>query len=84
MKLQCLALVAAFLLGVSSAECTRLPPSACVLANPRLPAWSSLHSVLLRLRVGSVSDPALLPAPALHMSTPVRRSAVADAHLSLA
>ena len=35
---ECLALVAAVLLGVSSAACTRLPPSASVLANLRLPA----------------------------------------------
>ena len=38
------------------------------------------------LRSGSVSAPALLPAPApvLHMSAPVRRGAVADARLGLA
>ena len=77
MKLQCLARVAVFLLGVSSAACTRLPPSASVLASLHLPAWSSVHSWLLRLRFGSVSAPALLPAPALvwHMSV---------AHLDLA
>ena len=43
MKLHCLALVVAFLLGVSSAACTRLPPSASVLASLHLPAWSSVH-----------------------------------------
>ena len=90
MKFQCLALVAAFLPGVSSAECTRLPPSACVLANLRLPAWSSVHcgcsAWVLRLWFVSVSAPALLPAPTpvLHMSAPVRRGTVADARLGLA
>ena len=39
MKLQCVSLVAAFLLGVSSAACTRLPPSESVLASLRHPAW---------------------------------------------
>ena len=86
MKLQCLALVAAFLLGVSFVACTRLPSSVSVLATLRLPAWSPVHSWLLRLRFGSVSAPTLLPAPApvLHMSAPVRRFAVADARLGLA
>ena len=41
---QCLALVAAFLLGVPPAACTRLPPSPRVLANLRLPGWSSVDS----------------------------------------
>ena len=63
MKLHCLALVAAFLLDVSSAACTRLPPSEPVLASLHLPAWSSVHSWLLCLRFGSLSAPALLPAP---------------------
>ena len=86
MKLQCVSLVAAFLLGVSSAACTRLPPSESVLATPRLPAWSSVHSRLLCLRSGPLSAPALLPAPTpvLHMSAPVRRGAVGDARLGLA
>ena len=53
MKLQCPALVADFLLGVSSAVCTRLPPS--VLAGLRLPAWSSVRSWLLCLRSGPLS-----------------------------
>ena len=44
MKLQCLALVEAFLLGVSTAASTRLPPSESVLASLHLPAWSSVHS----------------------------------------
>ena len=85
MKWQCLALVAAFLLGVASAACTRLPPSASVLASLHLPAWLSVHSWLLRLRFGSVPAPALLPAPApvLHMSGPVRRGTVANARLGL-
>ena len=43
MQLQCLDLVAAFPLGVSSAVCTRQPPTASVLARFRLPAWSSVH-----------------------------------------
>ena len=38
MKLQCLVLVAASLLGVSSASCTRLPPCESVLASLHLPA----------------------------------------------
>ena len=45
MKLQRLALVAAFLPGVSSAVCTRLPSSTSVLATLRLPAWPSLHNI---------------------------------------
>ena len=85
MKLQCVSLVAAFLLGVSSAACTRLPPSESMLACLRLPAWSSVHSWLLCLRSGSLSAPALLPAPTpvLHMSAPVHRGAVADARSGL-
>ena len=47
MKLQCVSLVAVFLLGLSSAACTRLPPSESVLVSLRLPAWSSVHSWLL-------------------------------------
>ena len=85
-KLQCLALVAAFLLGVSSAACTQLPQSESVLASLHLPAWSSVHSWLLCLRFGSLSARALLPAPTpvWHMSAPVRRGAAADARLDLA
>ena len=56
-KLQCLALVAAFLLGVLSAACTWLPPSESTLASLHRPALSSVHSWLLCLRFGS------LPAP---------------------
>ena len=44
MKLHWLALVEAFLLGVSTAASTRLPPSESVLASLHLPAWSSVHS----------------------------------------
>ena len=86
MKLQCVSLVAAFLLGVSAAACTGLPPLESVLASLRLPAWSSVHSWLLCLQSGPLPAPALLPAPTpiLHMSAPVRRGAVADAHLGLA
>ena len=65
MKLQCLALVAAFMLGVSTAACTRLPPSASVLASLPLPAWSTHGATTVRLQFGSVSAPVLLPAPAL-------------------
>ena len=86
MKLQCLDLVAAFLLGVSSAVCTRQPLTVSVLVRFRLPAWSSVHAWLLRLRTGSEFAPARLPAPdpVLHVSAPVRRGAVADARLGLA
>ena len=74
MKLQCLDLVTAFLLGVSSAVCTRQPLTASVLARFRLPAWSSVHAWLLRLRTGSDSASERLPAPdsVLHVSAPVR------------
>ena len=88
MKLQCLDLVAAFLLGVSSAVCTHQPPTASVLARFRLPAWSSVHARLLCLRTGYAFCPERLPAPdpVLHVSAPrpVRRGAVADARLGLA
>ena len=85
MKSQCQPLVAAVLPGVSSAACTRLPPSESVLANLHHPAWSSAHSWLPCLRSGSLSAPALLPAPThvSHMSAPLRRGAVADARLGL-
>ena len=81
MKLQCLDLVAAFLLGVSSAVCTCQPPTTSMFARFRLPAWSSARAWLLRLRTISDFDPARLPAPdpVLHVSAPVRRGAVADA-----
>ena len=57
-----------------------------MLARFRLPAWSSIHAWLLRLRTGSYFAPERLPAPdpVLHMSAPVRRGAVADARLGLA
>ena len=88
MKLQCLGLVAAFLLGVSSAVCTREPPTASVLARFCLPAWSFVHAWLLRIRLRTGSDfaPERLPAPdpVLHVTAPVRRGAVADARLGLA
>ena len=85
-KLQCLDLAAPFLLGVASAVCTRLPPTASTLARFRLPAWSSVRAWLLRLRTGSDFRPERLPAPdpVLHVSAPVRRGAVADARLGLA
>ena len=60
MKLPCLDLVAAFLFGVSSAVCTRQPPSASMLARFRLPDWSSVRSWLLGLRTGSDFAPARL------------------------
>ena len=74
MKLQRMTLIVAFLLDVLFALCTRLPPPASVLTSLRLPAWSSAHSWLLRLRFRSMSAPVLLPAPSyvLHVTTPVR------------
>ena len=85
MKWQCLDLVAAFLLRVLSAVCTRQPPTASMLARIRLPAWSSVQAWLLRLRTGYDFAPERLPAPdpVLHMSAPVRRGAVADARLGV-
>ena len=57
-----------------------------VLLRYGLPAWSSVHACLLRLRTGSDSAPERLPAPdpVLHVSAPMRRGAVADARLGLA
>ena len=43
MSLQCLDIVAAFLLGVSSAVCTRQPPTASILARFRPPGHPSMH-----------------------------------------
>ena len=85
MKLPCLDLVAAFLLGVSSAVCTRQPPTTSMLAHFRLPAWSSVHAWLLRLRTELDFAPERLPAPdpVFPVSAPVRRGAVADARLGL-
>ena len=85
-KLRCLDLVGAFLLGVSTAVCTRQPPTASELARFSLPAWSSVHAWLLRLRTVFDFAPAHLPAPdpVLHLSALVRRGAVADARLGLA
>ena len=86
MKLRCLDLVAAFLLGASSAVCTRQPPAASVLARFCLPAWSAVRAWLLRLRTVFDFAPEHLPAPdpVLRMSAPVRRGAVANARLGLA
>ena len=86
MKLRCLDPVAAFLVGVSTAVCTRQPPPASVLARFSLPAWSSVRAWLLRLPTVFDFAPAHLPAPdsVLHMSAPVRRGAVADARQGLA
>ena len=56
MEMQCLPLVTALLLGVSSALCTRLPPSASPLASLSLPAWSSFHTT----RGCSLCSPVLL------------------------
>ena len=86
MRLRCLDLVAAFLLRVSTAVCTRQPPAASVLARFCLPAWSSVRAWLLRVRIVFDFAPAHLPAPdpVLHMSAPLRRCAVADARLGLA
>ena len=44
MALQCLAIVAVFLLGVSSAARAHLQPSTSTLASLYLPAWSSANS----------------------------------------
>ena len=65
---------------------TRQSPTASMLAHFRLPAWSSVHAWLFRLRTGSDFAPERLPAPGpvLHVSAPVRRGAVADARLGLA
>ena len=54
-----------------------------MLARFRLPAWSSVHAWLLRLRTGSCFAPERLPAPdhVLHVSALVRGGALADAHL---
>ena len=67
-------------------RCTRQPLTAPELARLRLPAWSSVHSWLLRLQTGSDFAPERMPAPdpVLHVSAPVRRGAVADARLGLA
>ena len=72
--------------GVSSAVCTCQPPTASMLARFCLPASSSVHAWLLRLRTRSDFAPARLPAPnpVLHVSAPVRRGTVADARLGLA
>ena len=86
MKVQCVSVVAAFLLGVSPAAYTRQPSSESVLAGLRPPACSSVRSWLLCLRSGPLSALALLPAPTpvLQMPAPVRRGVVADARLGLA
>ena len=69
-KLQHLDLVAAVLLGVSSAVCTRQPLAASELTRFRLPACSSVHAWLLRQQTGSDSAPERLfaPDPVLHVS----------------
>ena len=43
LKLQCLDIVAVFLLGVPSAVCTRQPPTESMLGRFHLPAWSSVR-----------------------------------------
>ena len=75
MKLQCLDLLAAILLGVSSAMCTHKPSAASRLARGRLHAGSSIRLRLFRLRTGSDFAPARLPVlyPVLHLSARVRR-----------
>ena len=88
MKLQCLSLVAAFLLGVSSVVCTHQLPSTSALASLRLHAWFPARSLLLLLTSGSILASGQLPAPTpvVHMSAPVRRGAVlvTNARLGLA
>ena len=74
MQLQCLDLGAAFLLGVSSAVCTRQSPTASVLAHFRLLAWSSVHAWFS----------AYGPGPILPRRASLIRGAVADARLGLA
>ena len=65
---------------------TRQPPTASVLAHLRLPACSSVHAWLIRLRTGSDFAPARLPVPdhVVHDSAPVHRGVVANASLGLA
>ena len=86
MKGQCLDLIAAFVLGLSSAVWTRQHPTASVLARFRMPAWSSVQAWLPHLRTGSDSAPqrSPMPDPVLHVSAPLCRGAVADARLGLA
>ena len=81
MKMQCLDLVAAFLLSVSSAVCTCQPPT--MLAPFRLPAWSSVHAWLLRPRTVSDYAPERLRLILFSMCPPPW-GAVADARLGLA
>jgi len=61
----------------------RQPLSTSSLASHRHPVWSSVRCWLLRLQSSSIFALAQLPAPApvLHMSAPVRRTAVADARM---
>ena len=61
--------------------CPASPPTASMLARFRLPAWTSFHAWLVRLRTGYDFAPERLPAPdpVLHVSAPVRRGAVAGA-----
>ena len=57
-----------------------------MLARFRLPAWSSVHVWLLRLRTGFEFASERLPAPeiVLQVSAPVRRGAAAESRLGLA
>ena len=84
-SLQHLGLVAAVLLGTSSAVGTRQPPS----PSQRWRAFAFLPAFnpwLLWVRPGCISAPAQLPAgaPVLHMSAPVRQGASVAARLGLA
>ena len=80
MKLQCLALVAAFLLGVSSAACTRVPPCwqafAFLLGRPFTHGCSARGFVLYPPRRCSLHLFCTCP--------PLCRGAVAHARLGLA
>ena len=73
--------------GLSSAVCTRQPPSASTMARFRRPSRSPVHVRLrlLCLRSDFVFAMEKLPAPAppLNMSAAVRMGAVVDARLGL-
>lgn len=89
-----LALVATFMLGMTSALCTRPPYSTSASASPRFPAWFSVLTLFSPTRCCFAYGPPVLSsrhtclpatAPVLHTSTgnPVCSGAVADARLRL-
>ena len=65
--------------------CPASPPTASMLARFRLPAWTSFHAWLVRLRTGYDFAPERLPALdlVLHVSAPVRRGAVANVNVNV-